>query len=216
VVQTSTEDGIAIEGKQMVPEVGVLSAVKSRQFFLIAIALSLQFMGFNALVVHIVPYLTRSGFAETSAALIASMLPVISVPGRLIYGWFGDRYSRKWALVISYATQAVGYITFMFVQSVPALVIFLVLFTTGFGGTYSLRPAIQREYFGRGAYGGIQGLLMSLQTIGGVAGPALVAWLVGRQGSYQLSWIIFAISLVFAVLFTSPLKPLDLESKKDG
>ncbi|MCL0098421.1 MFS transporter [Dehalococcoidia bacterium] len=83
--------------------------------------------------------------------------------------------------------------------SLWALIIFLITFGLGYGGAIALRPAIQREYFGRNAFGAIQGASIAVMTIGGIIGPAFAGWIFDIRASYQLAWLILAIVTAIAI-----------------
>jgi MFS family permease len=71
------------------------------------------------------------------------------------------------------------------------LFLFLVLFSSGSGGSMVLRGAILREYFGRDSLGKILGITMGFASIGGIIGPTLAGWVFDTLGSYHLIWFVF-------------------------
>ena len=89
------------------------------------------------------------------------------------------------------------------------LILFLILFSVGYGGFAALRPAIARQYFGRSQFGVIFGFLIGIGWLGGVIGPTLTGWIYDTWGNYQISWfLIGGLSVVplIALLTMVPIK----------
>jgi len=117
-------------------------------------------------------------------------LTVFSVVGRLSFGWFGDRFDKRWVIAIGYAMLALSILLFGFVDAVGVwlLVPFLIFFGIGYGGPIPVFPAILREYFGRARLGTIFGLVAGVGAIGMAVGAPLAGWIYDSLGSYQVAW----------------------------
>ncbi len=145
------------------------------------------------------PYLRSVDLAPGSIVLVATLIPLLSIIGRLTFGWLGDVFPKRHVLSLTTGLQAIGLLAFYYAPALWALIIFLVTFGSGYGGAIALRPAIQREYFGRNAFGSIQGWSMAVMTIGSIIGPAFAGWVFDIRGSFQLAWLIFAIMTAVAI-----------------
>ena len=66
-------------------------ALGSRIFWHISLAFMCQMLVVNAVVVHVMPYLGRIDVPRSVSSLVASAVPVVSICGRLGFGWLGDR-----------------------------------------------------------------------------------------------------------------------------
>ena len=174
-------------------------ALRTRTFWLLSLSFAIRFMGVGAVILHVMPYLTSVGLASGSAVLVATFIPLLSIVGRLGFGWLGDVFSKKYVLALTAAFQTAGLLAFYYAPSLWALIIFLITFGLGYGGAIALRPAIQREYFGRNAFGSIQGASIAVMTIGGIIGPAFAGWIFDIRASYQLAWLILAIVTAIAI-----------------
>lgn len=194
-------------------EPGVIQAARTKTFWFLSLALAIQFMGLNSVVIHVMPYLTSIGLAQGLAALIAAFVPLLSIPSRLGFGWLGDIFGKKQILALAFLFQAIGLVLFGYGQNLWLLMAFLIIFGIGYGGTVALRPAIQLEYFGRSAFGSIQGLIIAMMTLGGIAGPALTGWVFDTKGSYQMAWFSFAAATAAAATLIVMMKP-SLASKE--
>lgn len=173
-------------------EVGPGEALRSRAFWMISLSMGIRVVLANAVAIHVMPYLIGIGFSQAAAAAITAAVHIFSIPGRIGLGWLGDKMDKRKVIAIAYTLMALGMSLFVYARVLPALVIFIVAFGIGNGGTVSLRAAIQREYFGRSAFGSIQGLMVAIMTVGSIAGPALAGWFYDATGSYKTPWSIFA------------------------
>ena len=187
-------------------EFAARKALKTKVFWLLSLAISIGFMGMNAVTALVASYLNTRGLADSITAFVVTSIPLLSIVGRLGFGWLGDVIAKKHVLAITIGFQAVGLVAFCYSPNTWALMVFLLTFSPGYGGSIALRPAIQREYFGRSSFGAIQGMIMAVMTLGGVIGPVLAGWIRDVTGDYQLGWLSFAIANAVAIPLATMLK----------
>ena len=87
--------------------------------------------------------------------------------------------------------MGVGLLAFCVAKATWAILLFLVFFSSGSGGTIILRGAILREYFGRRSLGKMLGVIMGFGSLGGIIGPTVAGWAFDAMGSYQFIWLIY-------------------------
>lgn len=169
-------------------------AVKTRTFWLLSFVTLFQQITTSALFIHIVPYLESVRFPTVQAATVVTGVTVCSLIGRLGFGFLGDFTSKRYLLTVAYALQAIGLFIFAFIEMERAWLVipFLVIYASGYGGMWPLRPSIQADYFGRKNFGAIMGLMSSISMVGGLASPVVAGWIFDVTGSYHLAWILFA------------------------
>jgi sugar phosphate permease len=176
-------------------------ALHARSFWLLAVALILTWVGSLAAIVHLIPYLDESGgFTEEGAALIAMGIPFGSLVGRLGFGWLADYLNKRWLLTAAWILQGLGILIFAAVQSPWQAVIFLVVFTPGFGGAITVLPALLAEHFGLRALGGIQGLLWGAGVLGGFIGPIFAGGVYDAVDSYRPAFLVMALAALIAAV----------------
>ncbi|MBI4300225.1 MAG: MFS transporter [Chloroflexi bacterium] len=73
------------------------------------------------------------------------------------------------------------------------LPLFLLFYAPGYGGTIVTRPAMQGDYFGRKAFGTIQGLAMGVSGLAAMAGPVIAGRIYDVTDSYRLAFLIFSV-----------------------
>ncbi|MDA8124700.1 MAG: MFS transporter [Deltaproteobacteria bacterium] len=196
----SSEDdkGGAAAGKQ--GEIPFGTALRNRAFLSLCLTELIRTMSLFAIVTHIMPYLGVLHVSRTTAGLVAGAIPVLSIAGRFFFGWLGDQYNKRILIAAAYGLTCLGAIALCFVDVRWALLLFLALFPSGFGGAMVLRAAILREEFGRGAFGRLFGIVLGAASIGGVIGPTLTGLIFDTFNSYLYAWVGLAIAAASSTL----------------
>jgi sugar phosphate permease len=178
----------------------VRQALKTRAFWVIAITMTISSAAVHAVMVHVMPYLISIHFTRETASLVASVLVFISVGGRFGFGWLSNRISTRYLLSLGLFLQASGLLILAMAQSFWQAVLFIIIFGPSYGGVITLRLTMQAEYFGRRAFGAIQGLIMAVMVIGTMTSPLLTGVVYDLHGSYFPAWLFMAVA-VFASIF---------------
>ena len=191
--------------------IGITQVLKSGTFWMVALTFSCQILLVTAITTHVMPYLSSVGVERSISATIATAIPLTSILGRLSFGWFGDRFSRKLITAVGFTMMGLGVFCFEYIDYAGAwlLVPFLVFFGVGYGGLNVMRPALIQEYFGMRSFGTVFGLITGINMIGSIGGPALAGWAFDTWGSYQNIWIImaaFPVAAIVATLIVSPVR----------
>ncbi|MFC2060737.1 MFS transporter [Chloroflexota bacterium] len=189
----------------------VKQILKSRAFWHISLALMCQALVLSAVSTHVMPYLSSIGMARSASGFVASALPLVSIGGRLSFGWLGDRVGRKRVSATAFALTGLGLLFFSGAASGGKwlLVPFIILFSIGLGGNVITRASLVREHFGRHRFGTVLGFVIGVVHFGSMSGPPLAGWVFDKWGSYQGIWLVFAglaIASLFIILTTPPPK----------
>jgi len=190
------------------------NAMRTQAFWVLTPCFMAFQMTMASVFVHLIPYLITVGIESRFAALVVTFVTLAAILGKLVFGWLGDRVSKKWLLVIIFALQAVGILALTQVRSVMLIVPFLLAYAPGYGGAATLKPAIVGEYYGRKNLGTIYGIIQGISIIGGVAGPVIAGWLYDIRSSYYLALILLAlVNIISALLLLilrrpNPQKPI--------
>jgi len=207
---TLTSSNNSAQAKPTELSIGTRQALKSRTFWHIALSLLCQAMIVSAVVTHIMPYLTSIHMTRANSGLIASVLSLVSIAGRLGLGWLGDRFDKRRIMGIAFAMMCGGLLCFGFASSEATRVLtpFLILFGIGYGGNNTLRASVIREFFGRSNFGAIHGFVLGIIALGSIAGPPLAGWVFDNWGRYQPIWLVFAGLAVIAMLTAVTIPPV--------
>ncbi|MFC1869760.1 MFS transporter [Chloroflexota bacterium] len=196
-------------------------ALKTSTFWHIALAFTCQMMMVSAVVTHVMPYLGSVGIARWTSGMVATAIPLMSIGGRLGFGWLGDKFTRKRVAAVAFVMMGFGMLFFGYASAAGAwqLVSFLLLFGIGYGGCSALRPSTVREYFGRTSFGTVFGLMVGINILGSITGPPLAGWVFDNWGSYQAIWFVFAgltVVALISVLTISPVSTAVPTAEKPG
>jgi len=170
-------------------------ALHTSAFWRIAVALAMGNAGAVAIIVHTIPFLTKSvGLSEGLAAASVTAMILLSLGGRFGFGVLADQVDKRFIMAGSYALLALAVLLFATVFRGWQVVYVLPLFGLGWGGIIPVRPALQAEVFGMRAFGAIQGLAFTIATLGGLAGPVFAGWMYDQTDSYRLAFVILGIA----------------------
>jgi len=183
-----------------------LEMIKKRPFLYLNIAETVRMMSVTAVVTHLMPYLSSLGIPRGTSGAVAAALPLVSIAGRFGFGWWGDRFDKRIVMSITFCLMSAGTFAFCYVQSLWILLLFLLLFAPGFGGSMVLRGAILQEYFGMAYFGKMIGIVMGFASIGGIIGPTLAGWAFDTLGSYNAVWYALSAISGIAILFIMKMK----------
>jgi len=186
-------------------DIGTKQALKSRVFWHISLPLMVQSTLLSAVVTHVMPYLSSIGITRSIAGLIASAIPLISISGRLGFGWAGDKFEKRRITTVAFTMVSLGMLCFGCVSTGGTwlLVPFIIIFGIGYGGMNTLRVTLVREYFGRSSFGTIHGISMGIMMLGNLAGPPLAGWVFDTWADYQPIWIGFTCLAIVALIIVA-------------
>ncbi|GAG21818.1 unnamed protein product, partial [marine sediment metagenome] len=175
-------------------------ALRSSVFWMLALAFFFFGMAHSTVTVHTVPALTDAGIPETRAALSFGLLTLVSVIGRLSFGYLGDHFPKRYLFMIAYTLTGLGLLVLMDADTMGRVYLFIFLFGVGFGGTVPLMPAIRAEYFGLAALGKIQGFMNPVMMFAGAVGPIFAGSVFDATGSYRISFLVTGLLTFCAVI----------------
>jgi MFS transporter, OFA family, oxalate/formate antiporter len=183
-------------------EMTIRQVLRTRAFWQITVGFVCHMTAMNAILCHIMPFLGTTGIARTTASFMAAAIPVISVTGRLGFGWLGDKFERR--ILASIGMMFVLVTMIMLSIAGPELhwVIFpaLILAGIGYGGPVPLMPAMLREHFGRARLGTLLGIALGAANLGAIISPPVTGLVYDNTHSYTPAWIAMAIVVLVGTL----------------
>jgi len=148
-------------------------------FRLLYLALIATSFGLFVPVVFITPYAEDQGHSSFAAALLVGLIGGASIVGRLAIGSIANRYGAARLFRICFLAMSLSQLIWLFSGGAyPALVIFALIFGTGYGGFIALSPVVAAARFGMKGLGGILGTWYSAAAFGSFGGPPLAGWLI--------------------------------------
>lgn len=181
--------------------------LKVRAFYAIAFTFAARQLVSGSVAVFLIPFLQERGMSLTQAATVLSLMALLGAPGRVVFGWLGDIFPKRYVMAGCFIFQAVGLILFTYVPGNLGIVFFLTLYAPTYAGVLPLIPAIQGEYFGRKWFGTIRGMMTPITLISGVVGPVFAGTVFDVTGSYRPAFAVLAGSILLALMLVLTAKP---------
>lgn len=163
-------------------------ALRSRNFWILTLAMALASVHQTALMVHFFPYIEAID-SRVMAGTIIALVNVFNLVGRLAGGIIGDMMPKGRFLALGALVTGAGLMLMSVSSGIVAAAIFAVIFGFSWGSRTAVSSALNGELFGRKAFGKIAGLSMTLVTISAIASPLVVGALIDFGVGYP---IIFA------------------------
>jgi MFS family permease len=154
------------------------------------------------------PYLNSMRVPRLTAGFVAAAIPLISIAGRVVFGWFGDIFDKRHMMAAALCMMGTGLLAFCYVRQGWVILIFLVLFSPGTGGGMVLTRTMLREYFGRDTFGKMLGVATGASSIGGIIGPILAGWVFDTLESYHFIWFPYCGICGLSIWMILRVKPL--------
>ncbi len=177
------------------PGVTLATAMRHGGFWWLTAAFALNSIVITFMVIHFVPFLIERGYAPGLAAGLYGLIGVASLPGRLIFTPLGDRLPAGWISAFIFLTQTLGFATLALGQGSWAVILFLVLFSAGYGAISPTNAALIADLFGVRHFGTISGTISMVVDATTAIVLALLAVLRDRWGGYTgLVWILVILS----------------------
>ncbi|MFC1962185.1 MFS transporter [Chloroflexota bacterium] len=181
------------------PDFSLREVISNATFWvLIYVGVSMAF-SVQMIITHIMPYLEDLSYARSLAGVVAMMIPVMSIVGRLGVGWLSDHISGKTIYISCLISQAVGVLLFLNANLSVLWVPFVVFFGIGYGGIIVVRLRILRDYYGKTSIGSIAGLYHGAIILFGIFGPIIGGFIFDTMGSYRIAWIVNLALLVTGI-----------------
>jgi len=188
--------------KQLETDWTVKRALANRAFWLLFIARTLASMGNQIIVTHQIAHAIDVGYAKVFAASIFGLMGVISIGGRILFGYLADVMKREvvftWVQIIS----AVGILALLGMHdaSMPWLLyLYAVCYGLGQGSRALVLSAISADIFHGKHFGAIFGYFTFSIGLGGATGAWLGGFLFDITHSYAVSFWASLACLVISV-----------------
>jgi len=164
---------------------------KIHDFRILYLALVAGSFGLFVPFVFITPYAEDNGNSSFNAALLVGVIGGASVIGRLAIGGIANRFGASRLFRICFLIMSFSQLIWLFAGNTYALlVVFAVIYGTGYGGFIALSPAVAATRFGLKGLGGVLGTWYSAAAFGSFGGPPLAGWLIDTF-NYEVA-ILFA------------------------
>ncbi len=187
-------------------------AMRTPAFWMMTAAQAVLGLTGPPITTHSIPFLTDIGIEPLRAAGILAMMALATILSRLAIGLIADRLRinhLRFLLGGTFLLEAVGIAVFLLNQSITMIYVWFILRGIAMGGGF-LFSAMTARYFGRKAFGSIQGTKTMLLTPVAIAALIYVGWVYDTTGSYMTAFGAVAAALIASTVlmsFATPPKP---------
>ena len=175
---------------------GTREATSNLSFKLIAVSYFFCLGGVVSILTFVVPHMINVGIPSIQASAAFGIIGVMSAVGSIIFGFFSDRFGRRWTII---ATTGLLAVSFGVATVIPANLLVLYAWTVLYGLSYGGAPeqyaAIITDYFGRSNSTTLFGFLTLAGGIGGGLFPLIGGWLVDQTGNYYSTLLFLAVTM---------------------
>jgi MFS family permease len=183
-------------------------AIKTRAYWLLALAMGLRISAHTGVFVHLVPLMVWKGQSEATGALVVALVAFTTIPLRLFLGWIGDKWAKQKMVGITMALGAVS----LAILLVPGgtlwqLPLFALLFSVP-EAVSGLAWSLVGDYFGRRSFATLRGGITTVYSFMSMGVPVFAGWVFDTSGSYYWALIpIVGMYLAAALIFWNIPRP---------
>ena len=156
--------------------------------------------------VHFPAYLIDQRMTPETGMMALALIGLFNIFGTYLWGWLGNRYTKKYVLSALYFTRAAVVAVFMLAPLSPATV-YLFAATIGFLwlGTVPVTSGLIADVFGVKYLATLTGIAFLFHQVGSFIGVWVGGHLFDTTGSYQLMWILTIALGVMAGVINLPI-----------
>jgi MFS family permease len=161
------------------------SALKTLTFWIIAGTVCLYAISVNGAIAHLSALLTDRGVSPASAAISVSVIGATGLIGRVLTGFFLDRFFGPRVSQIMLFTTVIGIVLLSVANNLTTGLIAAALIGFSMGSEGDITPYLLSRYFGLKRFSTLYALTWTTYAIGGATGPILVGRVFDTLGSYR-------------------------------
>jgi MFS family permease len=202
------EEGERPNFKSSGKDFNLQEAVRTTQFWLVAIIFFCVGWAAFTITVHIVPHAIDLGIPAITAANILAINGGIGIIGNFVLGGFvGDRIGNRKAFMTGVFIMAASLFWLVFAREIWMLYLFAMAFGIALGGTGTSESPLIARLFGLSSHGLIYGVAALSWTAGSAAGPIVTGYMFDIIGNYQLAFMVSAVIAVLGLVLLIILRP---------
>jgi MFS family permease len=197
----------------------VKRALTNSAFWLLFIARTLASLGNQIIVTHQIAHAVDVGYAKVFAASMFGLMGVISISGRILFGYLADVMNRQMVFTWVQIISALGILALLAVHdtSMPWLLYtYSVCYGLGQGSRALVLSAISADIFHGKHFGAIFGYFTFSIGLGGAIGAWLGGYLFDITQSYAIPfWVSLACLIVSVFIVWASSRAVNAQSGRN-
>ena len=183
-------------------------AIRTRAFWILALATSLASMLVTALNFHQIALLGESGFSETEAAVMFLPQVLGTFVGSPGMGLALDRLGTRYAPAVTLVMLSGSLLFAGWVSTTLGVIVYAIWLGLQSGMVRTLGAALLPAWFGTRHLGAIQGAMTFLGVLASAAGPIAFSLTESAAGSFRTSATLWALVPIIAAFFALSKRPV--------
>ncbi|MEO6093592.1 MAG: MFS transporter [Novosphingobium sp.] len=196
---------VAVPGAATVllPGLTFAEGMRDSRIIRILVANVLMSMVGSGVSVHLVPLISETGLARSSAVEVAASAGIAGLVGKFLTGWLLDRYQSGFIPFFSFGIAALGHFLLLnLFHTVTALTAGAMILGYSAGAGLQCSTYLVSRYGGLKAFGALFGTISSAMMLGTALGPVIAGKVHDVTGSYDaLLMTAMPVMLLSALLF---------------
>lgn len=177
------------------------AATRDGQYWLILATFFLIAAATYGVMLNLVPLLQKQGASAQHAAAAQASIWSVLVLGRVVTGWFMDRYFAPHVALAFLIPPILGIAMLAIGVSGPGAFVAAMFVGLAAGAEVDVMAYLASRYFGLKHFGAIYATFFSVYAVGTSAGPVFTSWLATNNGDYSLAlWCLVGVLCVSSVL----------------
>lgn len=190
-------------------------ALKTPLFWVFALCAALIFYPLFVTTQQLILYVRspKIGVSPETAAFLQALMSALSICGKFLFGFISDKFSPTRVMLICCSVMFLATLVLLNF-SVGTILMFLIPFGLGYGGTFVLLQRLVADYFGTKNYPQILGAITVIETIGASIGGRITGNIADLNGGdYTQAFYAVIIATGLALFMTIVLNLLVKQQK---
>jgi MFS family permease len=189
------------------PSFSARAAARTPAFWLLVLSTNLAALALLGANLHLFSYIRDKGTSATQAAALITFLYVLQGVAKPLWGLVAERVPVRYCIAACYLGGALGLGLLVVAASLPALVVFALVYGLTRGAQSFVTSLAWADYFGREAQGAIRGLASPFRLVASASGPVIGGVLYDLTGDYRLAFAVFGAAFAGAGLVALAARP---------
>lgn len=166
-------------------------AVRSRVYWWLTSAFTLDSIANMGIVAHVVPLLLERGYSPGTVAAVAGSVGLMQVLGRIVFAPATRTLPLGLLAIWTYGLRVIALLILLFTPGAIGLWLFAALFGVANGASTLARAGLVAETFGPAHFGAITGSMTTIVSLLHTVAPLSVGFIRMQTGAYDAAvWLL--------------------------
>jgi sugar phosphate permease len=179
---------------------GLMAYLKKPALWLMGIGFAFIAIGYNAVTVHEVSFITDMKVSDTIAAAALGVTLGIGALSSFVSGWLADKLMSRYVSILFFSLAVVGLVLLLPSPTVSQIWLAVIIYGFGVGAVGTLVPLVTRDIFGTTNFSTLFGFTVVLFAAGNAIGAPLAGFMFDATGSYHNVFVIVIAIYAAAIL----------------